>query len=33
MPRSMSKNIEDHPSVDLPPENPGRLHKALQLLT
>ena len=26
------KNIEDHPSVDLPPDNPGRLHKALELL-
>ena len=23
------KNIEDHPSVDLPPDNRGRLHKAL----
>jgi hypothetical protein len=27
------KNIEDHPSVDRPPDNRGRLHKALQLLT
>src|SRR4029077_6550564 len=27
------KNIEDHPSVDLPPDNRGRLHKALELLT
>jgi hypothetical protein len=27
------KNIEDHPSVDLPPDNRGRLHKVLELLT
>jgi hypothetical protein len=26
------KNIEDHPSVDLPPDDRGRLHKALDLL-
>jgi hypothetical protein len=26
------KNIEDHPSVDVPPNRPGRLHKALELL-
>jgi len=26
------KNIDDHPNVDLPPDNPGRLHKALELL-
>ena len=27
------KNIEDHPSVDRPPDKRGRLHKALQLMT
>jgi len=26
------KNIEDHPSVDVPSNRPGRLHKALELL-
>jgi len=26
------KNIEDHPSVDVPTNRPGRLHKALELL-
>jgi len=26
------KNIDDHPSVDVPKNRPGRLHKALQLL-
>jgi hypothetical protein len=26
------KNIEDHPSVDVPANRPGRLHKALELL-
>jgi hypothetical protein len=26
------KNIEDHPSVDVAPNRPGRLHKALELL-
>src|SRR5277367_1103648 len=26
------KNLEDHPNVDLPADNPGRLHKALELL-
>ena len=26
------ENIEDHPSVDLPPDNRGRLHKAPELL-
>jgi hypothetical protein len=26
------KNIEDHPQTDLPPDNKGRLHKALELL-
>jgi hypothetical protein len=27
------KNIEEHPSVDLPPDKRGRLHTALELLT
>jgi len=27
------KNIEEHPSVDSPPDKRGRLHKALQLMT
>jgi hypothetical protein len=27
------KNIDDHPNVDVPADNPGRLHKALELLT
>jgi len=27
------KNIEEHPSVDRPPDKRGRLHKALELLT
>ena len=27
------KNIDDHPNVDLPGDNPGRLHKALDLLS
>jgi hypothetical protein len=26
------KNLNDHPSVDVPTDNPGRLHKALELL-
>jgi len=26
------KNIEDHPNGDVPADNPGRLHKALELL-
>ncbi len=26
------KNIDDHPSVDVPKNRPGRLHKAMQLL-
>jgi hypothetical protein len=26
------KNVNDHPSVDVPADNPGRLHKALELL-
>jgi len=26
------KNIEDHPKVDVPPDQRGRLHKALELL-
>jgi hypothetical protein len=26
------KNIQDHPAVDVPADNPGRLHKALELL-
>lgn len=26
------KNIEDHPTVDVPNNRPGRLHKALELL-
>jgi hypothetical protein len=26
------KNLEDHPSVDVPNNRPGRLHKALELL-
>jgi len=27
------KNIEDHPKVDVPPDQRGRLHKALELLS
>jgi len=26
------KDIHDHPKVDAPPDHPGRLHKALELL-
>jgi hypothetical protein len=26
------KDIHDHPKVDFPPDRPGRLHKALELL-
>ncbi len=26
------KNVSDHPSVDVPPDQPGHLHKALELL-
>jgi hypothetical protein len=26
------KDIHDHPKVDLPPDRPGRLHKAVELL-
>jgi hypothetical protein len=26
------KDIHDHPAVDVPPDHPGRLHKALELL-
>ncbi|HTC44852.1 MAG TPA: hypothetical protein VK696_07380 [Steroidobacteraceae bacterium] len=26
------KNLQDHPSVDMPNNRPGRLHKALELL-
>jgi hypothetical protein len=26
------KDIHDHPGVDVPPDHPGRLHKALELL-
>jgi hypothetical protein len=26
------KNVNDHPAVDVPADNPGRLHKALELL-
>ncbi|HEY1491690.1 MAG TPA: hypothetical protein VGF35_03620 [Steroidobacteraceae bacterium] len=26
------KDVHDHPAVDVPPDNPGRLHKALELL-
>jgi hypothetical protein len=26
------KNLNDHPAVDVPGDNPGRLHKALELL-
>jgi hypothetical protein len=26
------KNLEDHPQVDVPPNRPGRLHKARELL-
>jgi hypothetical protein len=26
------KDIHDHPNVDAPPDRPGRLHKALELL-
>ncbi len=26
------KNLQDHPAVDVPGDNPGRLHKALELL-
>jgi len=26
------KDIHDHPAVDAPPDRPGRLHKALELL-
>jgi hypothetical protein len=26
------KDIHDHPGIDLPPDHPGRLHKALEIL-
>jgi hypothetical protein len=26
------KDIHDHPALDVPPERPGRLHKALEIL-
>jgi hypothetical protein len=26
------KNVNDHPNVDVPPDQPGHLHKALELL-
>jgi hypothetical protein len=26
------KDVHDHPKVDVPPDHPGRLHKALELL-
>jgi len=26
------KNLGDHPAVDVPPDSPGRLHRALELL-
>ena len=26
------KDIHDHPPIDLPPDHPGRLHKALEVL-